>query len=133
MQILRMGLIAAGVTLLAANAAIASEQEVLRDGKAEFQSYCVACHGEDAKGDGRMAEILTIKPANLTTIAKRNGGVFPFWRVYGTIDGTVPTKGHEYMPNFESRFRADEPKPGYTLSYLRILTLTHYLESIQEK
>ena len=56
MQILRMGLIAAGVTLLAANAAMASEQEVLRDGKAEFQSYCVACHGEDAKGDGRMTK-----------------------------------------------------------------------------
>ena len=133
MRSLHFGLIAAGVLLFAARTAVASEEEVIRDGKAEYQSYCVACHGENAKGDGRMAEILLVKPADLTTIATRNGGVFPFWRVYGTIDGSVPTKGHEYMPDFETRFRADEPKPGYALSYLRILTLTHYLESIQAK
>ena len=128
--------IAAGFGALmffSAQVAFATEDEVLRDGKAEYEVYCVACHGENGKGDGRMAEILLVKPADLTQISKRNGGVFPFWQVYGVTDGTVPVKGHYYMPNWEDRFRADEKKPGYTRSYLRILTLTHYLETLQEK
>lgn len=119
------------LVFLSAQAAIASEEEVLRDGKEEYQVYCVACHGENGKGDGRMAEILLIKPTDLTQIAKRNDGVFPFWHVYGTIDGSVPVRGHIYMPNWERRFRAEEEKRGYARSYLRILTLTHYLETIQ--
>ncbi len=119
------------VMFFSAQAALASEEEVLRDGKEEYQVYCVACHGEQGKGDGRMAEILLVKPSDLTEIAKRNGGVFPFWQVYGVVEGSVPVKGHLYMPDWERRFRADEAKPGYTRSYLRILTLTHYLETIQ--
>jgi len=125
--------LAALPALLAAAPAQAREDEVLRDGRQAYQENCTACHGDSAKGDGPMAEILTIKPADLTEIAKKNGGVFPFWRVYGIIDNTIPMKGHAYMPNFESRFRSEEQKPGYAPSYLRILALTHWLESIQEK
>ena len=106
---------------------------MLRDGKEDYQVYCAACHGETGKGDGRMAEILRVKPADLTQIAKKNGGVFPFWKVYGITEGSVPVTGHFYMPDWEARFRSDEKKPGYSRSYLRILTLTHYLETIQEK
>jgi mono/diheme cytochrome c family protein len=105
----------------------------VRDGKTEYDEHCVACHGEKAKGDGRMAEILTIKPANLTEISKRNGGAYPFWQVYFTIEGTVPVRGHLYMPDWGTRFKGDESKPGYPAAYLRILTLVHYLETIQEK
>ena len=118
---------------LGIGSAKASQDEILRDGKQEYQENCTACHGDAGKGDGRMAEILTIKPADLTQISQRNGGAFPFWRVYGVIEGTVPVKGHAYMPDWQSRFSADESKPGYPASYLRILTLTHYLETIQEK
>lgn len=119
--------------LLAALPAQAQQQKVIADGKDEFQHNCVACHGDAGKGDGRLAELLTVKPADLTQIAKKNGGTFPFWQAYGIIEGKVPVKGHAYMPDWESRFKADEPKPGYAYAYLRILTLTHYLESIQEK
>ncbi len=132
LPIARSLILAAFPMLIAAQAA-ATEQEVVRDGKTEYDEHCVACHGEKAKGDGRMAEILTIKPANLTEISKRNGGAYPFWQVYFTIEGTVPVRGHLYMPDWGTRFKGDESKPGYPPAYLRILTLTHYLETIQEK
>jgi len=126
-------LIMAAVPMLIAAQAGATEQEVVRDGKTEYDEHCVACHGDAGKGDGRMAEILTVKPADLTGISKRNGGVFPFWQVYFMIEGTVPVRGHLYMPDWGTRFKGDESKPGYAAAYLRILTLAHYLETIQEK
>lgn len=115
--------------------ALATQDEVIAEGKQEYQENCTACHGDAGKGDGRMAELLIVKPADLTQVAKRRGGAFPFWDIYKIIDGEQPTKGHlSYpMPVWESRFKADESKPGYPPAYMRILSLTHYLESIQEK
>lgn len=119
--------------LLAATPARAQQEKVIAAGKDEFQTHCTSCHGDDAKGSGRMAQLLTVKPTDLTGIAKKSGGTFPFWQVYGVIEGAVPVKGHIYMPDWKSRFEADQTKSGYEDAYLRILTLTHYLESIQEK
>ena len=119
--------------LLAAPPAWAQKDKVIAAGKTEFQNHCTSCHGDDAKGDGHMAQLLTVKPADLTQIAKRSGGTFPFWQVYGVIEGAVPVRGHSYMPAWRSRFEAEEGKAGADDAYLRILTLTHYLESIQEK
>lgn len=31
-----------------------------------FRTYCVLCHGNDGRGDGRAAKMYTPKPANLT-------------------------------------------------------------------
>ena len=42
-----------------------------------YSNYCAACHGTDAKGTGPLANLLKSKPADLTLIAKRNGGQFP--------------------------------------------------------
>src|SRR3974377_726288 len=63
-------------------------------GKIEYQWSCVACHGVDGKGTGPLAAELNTKPADLTTIAKRNNGVFPINRVYETIDGRQQVKSH---------------------------------------
>src|SRR5690348_12455505 len=70
----------------------AQEQEVSAAGKNVFAQHCVVCHGRDAKGDGVAASLLTVKPADLTQIAKRAGGEFPFWKVYGIIDGREDVK-----------------------------------------
>jgi len=131
----RAALLAMSASALLALPAAADQAKVIADGKAEFDQYCVACHGARGKGDGRMAEILTLKPADLSTIAKRNEGVFPFWRVYQVIDGRQPVKGHDtfQMPVAGTRFQQDEGKPGFLPAHVRILLLTHYIESLQEK
>jgi len=36
-------------------------------GRLVFQNYCVLCHGEQGKGDGRAAKLHTPRPFNLTT------------------------------------------------------------------
>jgi Cytochrome C oxidase, cbb3-type, subunit III len=118
-------------------------------GKIEYQSSCAACHGADGKGTGPVAAALSTKPADLTTLAKRNNGVFPFGRIYDTIDGRVEVGSHgtRDMPVWGFRF-SPAPIPGfspqapYFLDPLydrepvirsRILAVIDYLYRIQEK
>src|SRR5947209_6201754 len=63
-------------------------------GDALFKTYCGSCHGKSAKGDGPLADALRFRPADLTLIAKRNGGKFDADKVYRTIDGRDLVKGH---------------------------------------
>ena len=39
------------------------------------------------RGDGPMSRMLKTPPANLTQLARNNGGQFPFLRVLAAIDG----------------------------------------------
>jgi mono/diheme cytochrome c family protein len=63
-------------------------------GKLQFRQYCAQCHGMGATGDGPGAAALKKKPANLTTLAKKNGGVFPEQEVREFIDGTKTAASH---------------------------------------
>jgi mono/diheme cytochrome c family protein len=63
-------------------------------GPLQFRQYCASCHGMDAKGDGPVAPALKKKPADLTMLAKKNGGVFPTQEVHDFIDGSKTAAGH---------------------------------------
>ena len=111
--------------------------EVVGGGEVEYQSNCAVCHGVEANGDGIMRRYLTVQPANLRELAKNNGGKFPFWEVYHKIDGLteVPAHGTRDMPIWGDRFRAEagsDGKAAITQAAGRILSLTFYLEYIQE-
>lgn len=70
-----------------------------------YRSYCAACHGPEARGDGAMAGMLTVPPADLTRLAATNGGVFPVFRVVRRIDGRAPLLAHGgEMPLFGRLF-----------------------------
>ena len=43
-------------------------------GHADFLTYCATCHGVGGKGDGTVAEFLTIDAADLTQLRKKNVG-----------------------------------------------------------
>jgi len=81
-------------------------------GKEEYESKCAACHGLSGKGDGPQARILPTKPANLTTLAQRNGGVFPAQHVHEVIDGRygVVAHGPRTMPVWGKEFELDLPE-----------------------
>lgn len=111
------------------------DEAVLGQGKSDFQWHCTICHGDDGTGGGPMAKMLIKRPADLTTIAKRNNGTFPFWQVFRIISGNEEVPGHEtfQMPNFWRRFGRDEREWGFLPPQLRVLALTHYVQSLQTK
>jgi len=101
-------------------------------GQQMYKQYCAACHGTDAKGHGPLAAILKTRPADLTTLAERHGGKFPYDYVSEVI---------EFGPGFPSHGSADMPTWGPIFRYYdkrneqivkqRIKRLSDYLASLQ--
>jgi len=75
-------------------------------GKIEFQSSCAVCHGADGKGNGPLSQELKSKVGSLTTLAKKNNGVFPLNTIYEIIDGRkqIATHGSRAMPIWGFRY-----------------------------
>jgi mono/diheme cytochrome c family protein len=118
------------------------EEPIEEIGKQEFIRSCAACHGESGKGDGLVAELLLVRPPDLTLIRERHGGKFPASWVYRIIDGRNDLRAHgrEEMPIWGDRYRADAlrgvPLPlnvdADAVVHGRILSLVFYLDLIQE-
>jgi mono/diheme cytochrome c family protein len=101
-------------------------------GSALFNSYCVTCHGPNATGDGPMAAMLRKPPANLTLLARRNGGVFSAEMVARIIDGSKPLAGHGGgdMPAWGDAFSRSADGPDTSPN--KITALVKYLETLQK-
>ena len=129
----------AGLTLGGPASAQDPEDFIDSVGAREFERSCATCHGESAKGDGPMAALLTVKPADLTQLAKQNGGEFPLVDIVRIIDGRNGLRGHgSAMPVWGDRFAMDaEQQFGvYDQDAIvrgRILELAFYLQLIQER
>lgn len=100
-----------------------------------FRTYCAACHGPAARGDGPLASSMTRKPADLTEIAKRNGGLFPSELVFRTIDGRKPVRGHggPDMPVWGDAFARSRDGGDPDRVRRMIDALVSFLESIQAR
>ncbi len=109
-------------------------------GEEEYVFHCASCHGLKARGDGPAADTLKIRPADLTLLAERNGGVFPEKRVVATIDGSavVAAHGTREMPVWGQIFE-QQGSNSYNRAATarevraRIQRLVDYLESIQRE
>ncbi|MCI5076524.1 cytochrome c [Oricola sp.] len=108
-------------------------------GKQLFGEACAVCHGADGKGGGEFASELKTAPPNLTTLLKDNGDVYPFVKVYQTIDGRAETRAHGAgdMPIWGTVFSRDatggtQPFSAELLVRARMVALVEYIESIQQ-
>lgn len=103
----------------------------LISGKALFAASCASCHGVDAKGNTELAQTLIKRPADLTSITKKNDGTFPFLRILDVIDGRndLVVHGPRGMPVW-GRLFYEEEYPFQASG--RIFDLTIYIESVQE-
>jgi mono/diheme cytochrome c family protein len=110
-------------------------------GEEEFKTNCAACHGVDGKGSGAFLDFMRQAPADLTLISKRNGGKFPFKKIYTIIVDPEGTRGHgnSEMPVWGSRFSKEviEQYGPYDTIHQgvvenRVLRLVFYLSTIQQ-
>ena len=110
-----------------------SQSKPAFSGSLLFANYCATCHGERATGDGPLAANLRKQPANLTLLARRNGGVFSHEMVARIIDGRKPLAGHGGgdMPAWGDAFGRSAENPESTSS--KINALVTFLETLQQK
>ena len=101
-------------------------------GGAIYIQYCAACHGADARGNGPVKKALRKPAPNLTTLAKRHGGKFPYAYVTGVLRFApgVPSHGSGDMPMWGPLF---EYYYNQKSAQQRIQNLCDFLAALQEK
>lgn len=130
-----VSILVAGVLLAPGLVTTASAQDYPQTtgGREVYRMYCASCHGTAARGDGPLASAMNRKPANLTEIAKRNGGQFPSELVFKTIDGRQPVRGHggPDMPVWGDVFIRSRDAGDAERVKVVIQSLVEFLDSIQ--
>jgi len=130
------GAIAVGVVTMAYAQKTGPAGQTFDAGKDDYDSHCAACHGSNGAGDGPNVPLPNVTVPNLTTLAKRNGGVFPYSRVYETIDGRLelPAHGTRNMPIWGQEFTYKKhplnPDPNAFVR-AKINTLVLYIHRLQ--
>jgi mono/diheme cytochrome c family protein len=111
-----------------------AETTVAGSGKQTYSHYCAACHGVGARGNGPAAFMLKTPPPDLTTLAKRHGGKFPYEYVFDVLRfGTrFAAHGSSDMPIWGPVFGSMEHYDEVAVRK-RIKDLSDYLASVQEK
>jgi mono/diheme cytochrome c family protein len=102
-------------------------------GQQTYMQYCASCHGDNAKGAGPAASALKTPPPDLTTLAKRHGGKFPYEYVAGVIRFGKPVSSHGSpdMPVWGPIFNMTDFHEMAIRQ--RIKNLCDFLASLQEK
>jgi mono/diheme cytochrome c family protein len=109
-------------------------------GKQDYQTYCADCHGTDGKGNGpaNQAIAMSAKPADITLLAARHGGKFPFDEVVNIVDGrqAIPSHARLEMPFFAVKLQ--NPGEGFNPASdaavkKRIDAIVTYVQSLQGK
>lgn len=116
------------------NVVIAVQKTAPVNGKLMYTSYCAPCHGADGRGNGPVASALKQKPADLTSLARINGGKFPSSHIVTVLEfgSEMPVHGTAQMPVWGPVLgKMDQQHPDERL--LRISNLSQYLRSMQAK
>lgn len=116
-----------------------AKADVSEIGKKLYLENCASCHGTRGKGDGIMTRYLKIRPADLTTLARNNKGVFPYKRVSRVIDGRKSVRAHGVanMPVWGNVFKTlkgapKDPAKAEEFAAGRTATLTFFLAEMQK-
>lgn len=133
------GLAVGGAVVLATLVACTATQAPTPVGRALYLDYCSTCHGPEGKGDGPLAGDWEMPPADLTGIARRNGGKFPLAQVMTKIDGYGRSRTHgATMPEMGQVFQdadqvmVDTGDGIETPVPVPLFELAEYLRSIQD-
>jgi mono/diheme cytochrome c family protein len=135
---LSLGLLTLCVPVLAVAQSTVVKQIPVRttrtlEGPDLYAEYCAVCHGKDGKGGGPAATALKKEPADLTQLARKNGGKFDELRVQSVITGSdvVAAHGSRDMPTWGPVFASMTTNEG--LRRIRINALIRHVETMQAK
>jgi len=135
MQRLQIFMFAFSILTVATELSFAADEDV---GRMQFLYSCAACHGEDGRGGTGADGLFSKQAPDLTRLAARSGGTFPFDQVVATIDGRGGLRGHRSpMPVWGMTFQNHyDAVSGSHLAELMargaILSVALYLAEIQE-
>lgn len=109
-------------------------------GEIEYQQACAACHGAGGLGDGPVAEYMSVPVPDLTKVAARRDGKFPYQELMEMIDGRnaerQPGPHGTSMPVWGDRFMLDSGHADRVENEIntlgRISSLVNYIYSIQQ-
>jgi mono/diheme cytochrome c family protein len=101
-----------------------------------FQLHCASCHGEDARGNGPVAEFINVKVPDLTQISAAHGGNFPDDEVFRIIDGQaeMPAHGARHMPVWGYEFfgQQSDDERAHGEATEKVKALVNYLRKLQK-
>jgi mono/diheme cytochrome c family protein len=102
------------------------------DGQQMYFTYCASCHGPYGKGDGPVATVLKHPIPDLSTIAQRNGGLFPWNKVETSIAGDpqMPSHGTADMPVW-GPLLSDVSHQDHAQVHQRLYNLVGHVKSLQ--
>ena len=102
-------------------------------GQVTFTRFCVSCHGPAGKGDGSIAGDLRVPVPDLTEMANRNAGKYPYDRVTRVITTAELVRGHGTveMPAWGDVFKKTRGTDEATIE-AAIRDLNHYIWSLQK-
>jgi mono/diheme cytochrome c family protein len=137
-------MVAAAALLGMTTAAVAADKPDW--GKREFESNCAVCHGKSGRGDGPYAGIVADNQggSDITQLARKNGGVFPIYKVTQTIDGRnvvkahgprdMPIWGDDYLAGArKSAATSESPFDAEAMVTYKIYALAEYVARLQAK
>ncbi len=119
---------------------LAAGPAAAQSGKQDYDTYCAECHGSNGKGNGPTTKTIPMNPPppDITVLAKRNGGKFPFDEVVDLIDGRKQVPSHEriQMPFLGTTLQ--QPGKEFTPESdaavkRRIDAMARYVQSLQQK
>ena len=102
----------------------------------DYAQFCADCHGTKGRGDGAAAASVTPRPADLTTISRRNGGTYPrlqvMNRIYGYTMGASDSPMPAFGPLLEGKTVLFDAGDGIeTPTPWRLVALQDYVERMQ--
>lgn len=130
----------AAALLLGAGGVAAAAEKKFDFGQREYENNCASCHGVKGKGDGVMKPWLSKSAPDLTGLARKYNGVFPFYQVWSVVDGrqTVPAHGSRDMPVWGREYLAQANQAYMDVPYdpdfyvrTRIVALVDYVGRLQ--
>ena len=99
------------------------------EGRRLYVSYCLLCHGAGGKGDGPLAKVMQISPADLTTTVRSRSDTILTKIITGEGRQTITGRDRhnllsEAMPEWKDVFSESQVKA--LIAYLRFLGSTKH-------